>query len=272
MTNARESSSITNAKLIVIKIGSNPLTVDGESLRYDWIKDRAAEISKLISIGKQVVIVTSGAVAAGAACFGRKPRSLPEKQAFAAVGQSALMRCYEEAFSTHSMNVAQVLLTNRDIHDHYSRLDVRDTLGTLLHLGVIPIVNENDSVGTDELRFGDNDRLAAYVVDLVNADLLILLSDVDGLFNDDPNASPDASLIPVVQRITPEIMRLAKRSTSEFGTGGMITKLEAARMATGYGCQTIITNGFRDNPILEVFKGGPVGTLFLLDDDRPATF
>ncbi|MBF0310982.1 MAG: glutamate 5-kinase [Magnetococcales bacterium] len=255
------------ARRVVIKIGSNLLTGGGSSLRQEWIDARAGEIARLRAQGRQVVVVTSGAVAAGLPKLGlnRSPACLREKQAAAAAGQGLLMRCYAEAFAPHGIHVGQILITRDDVHHRRRYLNARDTLITLLELGLIPVVNENDTVVTLELReFSDNDRLAAMVAGLVEADMLVLLSDVDGLYSKNPRLDPKAHHLPLVERITPEIESLAGGAGSAVGKGGMVTKLAAARMAARSGCHTVLTNGFLDNPVSRIFEGeGHPGTLFL---------
>ncbi len=266
-TLTEEWEQVRLAQRIVIKIGSNLLTGGKESLRRKWIAKRAAEIAKLIKGGRQVVIVTSGSVAAGLPRLGlnRPPANLMEKQAAAAAGQGILINCYQEAFSHHGLYVGQVLLTRDDVANRRRHLNARDTLETLLTWGLVPVVNENDTVVVEQIKFGDNDTLSANIADLIGADLLILLSDIDGLYQEDPRKNPDAKMIPLVEEVTPEIENLAGGSGSLVGSGGMVTKLKAAKMAARCGCRMVLTSGFRKNPILEVFSRNPVGTLFLPD-------
>lgn len=261
--------AVTQAKRIVIKIGSNLLTGGGAGLRHQWIHQRASEIAHLMSQGKQVVVVTSGSVAAGAPRLGlkRRPISLREKQAAAAAGQSVLMQCYDAGFAAHGIHVGQVLITRDDMENRRRYLNARDTLMTLCSLGLVPVVNENDTVVVEEIKFGDNDTLSANVADLVGADLLILLSDVAGFFDADPRSNPQATFFPLVERITPDLERLAGGVGSSVGSGGMATKLRAAKMAARRGCNTVLTDGFQDNPISQVMGSQPVGTLFLADGD-----
>ncbi|MBF0439221.1 MAG: glutamate 5-kinase [Magnetococcales bacterium] len=261
----QEWQAVVNARRIVIKIGSNLLTGGGEGLRPEWIAARAAEIVGLMATGRRVVVVTSGAVAAGRPRLklNRPLASVQEKQAAAAAGQGVLMRHYEEAFAALGVYVAQALLTRDDVENRQRYLNARDTLKTLLELGLVPVVNENDTVMTDELKFGDNDTLSANVADLVDADLLILLSDIDGLYDSNPRLNPDARFVPLVEQVTPEVEAMAGGVGSQVGKGGMATKIKAARMAARSGCRMVLTNGFRDHPISEVFGHEPVGTLFL---------
>ncbi|MBF0192139.1 MAG: glutamate 5-kinase [Magnetococcales bacterium] len=269
----REWREVVQARRIVVKIGSNLLTGGGEGLRPDWIAARAQEIVALMATGRRVVVVTSGAVAAGRPLLklNRPLASVQEKQAAAAAGQGVLMRHYEEAFDTLGVHVAQALLTRDDVENRQRYLNARDTLKTLLELGLVPIVNENDTVMTDQLKFGDNDTLSANVADLVDADLLILLSDIDGLYDSNPRIDPSARFIPLVERVTPEIESMAGGVGSLVGKGGMATKIKAARMAARSGCRMVLTSGFRKDPISEVFAATPVGTLFLgLENPLPA--
>ncbi|MBF0462653.1 MAG: glutamate 5-kinase [Magnetococcales bacterium] len=255
------------AKWVVVKIGSNLLTAGGGGLRQAWVAERATEMVQLLKEGRQVVIVTSGAIAAGTPRLGlhRAPASLREKQAAAAAGQSIVMRCYEEAFAAHGVAVGQILITRADVENRRRYLNARDTLWTLASLGLVPVVNENDTVMVEEIQFGDNDTLSANVADLVGAELLILLSDVAGFFEADPRVNPEARPVPLVERVTPALEKWAGGAGSTVGRGGMATKLKAAKMAARRGCYTVLTNGFRPNPIAEVFGTTPVGTLFMAD-------
>ncbi|ABK45835.1 glutamate 5-kinase [Magnetococcus marinus MC-1] len=254
---------VAAAQRIVVKIGSNLLTTK-DGVCEDWIAARCAEIAALMGRGKQVVVVTSGSVAAGASRLGlgRRPATLPEKQAAAAAGQGKLMQIYEQAFNTHGLHTGQILLTRDDVANRRRYLNARDTLETLLTLGLVPVVNENDTVVVEEIRFGDNDTLAALVAGLVEAELLVLLSDVDGLYSADPRKDERAQRIELVVEVTPEIEALAGGTGSEVGSGGMVTKLRAAKMAARTGCMTVLANGFQADPIGAVMGGG-VGTLFL---------
>ncbi len=261
----QELQRAATAKTVVVKIGSNLLTIPGNGLNRDWIQARILEMVQLIGQGRRIVIVTSGAVAVGYPRLGlsSRPKLLREKQAAASAGQAVLMGYYEAVFSSHGIHTAQVLLTRDDVEHRQRYLNARDTLKTLLDFGLVPVVNENDTVMVEQIKFGDNDTLSANVADLVDADLLILLSDVNGLYDADPRHNPNAQLIPVVTQVTPEVESLAGGSGSAVGLGGMVTKLKAAKMASLSGCPMVLTNGFSDNPILAVFCGQPVGTLFL---------
>ncbi|MBF0153641.1 MAG: glutamate 5-kinase [Magnetococcales bacterium] len=265
----REWGHLAASRRVVVKIGSNLLTGGGTTLDRAWITARCQEVEELIRAGRQVVIVTSGAVAAGRPRLnlGRPLLSLREKQAAAAAGQGSLMRCYEEAFAGLGRHVGQILLTRDDVAHRRRYLNARDTLETLLQLGLVPIVNENDTVVVAEIRFGDNDTLAALVAGLIRADLLVLLSDVDGLYDANPRQNPEARRIPLVERVTPEVEALAGGAGTQVGSGGMVTKLRAARKAARSGCRTLLANGFRTDPLRTIFQGEPFGTLFLAESD-----
>jgi glutamate 5-kinase len=262
---SEEWEKVCSSQRIVIKIGSNLLTGGKQTLRRLWIAQRVAEISALVKGGRKVVVVTSGSVAAGLPLLGlnRPPANLREKQAAASAGQGILLNCYQEAFASHGIHIGQVLLSRDDISHRRRHLNARDTLETLLNLGLVPVVNENDTVVVEQLKFGDNDTLSANIADLIGADLLVLLSDVDGLYKEDPRINPDAQLLPLVAEVTTQIEKLAGGTGSVVGSGGMVTKLRAAKMAARSGCAMVLTCGFRKNPISEVFGQNPVGTLFL---------
>jgi glutamate 5-kinase len=260
---------LTAARRIVIKVGS-ALLVHGESGAADkaWLATLAKDAARLRAAGKDVLIVSSGSIALGRrrlGLTGRRSLDLEEKQAAAAAGQSLLMRAWEEAFEPHSLGVAQVLLTRDDTEMRRRWLNARATIETLLRLGAVPIVNENDTVATEEIRYGDNDRLAARVAQMIGADVLVLLSDVDGLYTVDPRRDPGARHIPTVETITPELEAMAggANAAAGVGTGGMATKLAAARIAHGAGCATLITLGRRDGQgPLEAVEAGARATLF----------
>ena len=248
---------------IVIKVGTSTLTTATGALNLQRIHELANVIAKLKNQEKQVILVTSGAIGVGTdrLNLAKRPTLIPEKQAVAAVGQSLLMGVYDKYFSTHGFAVGQVLIT-KDCIDHTRRYgNAINTLNSLLNLGVIPIVNENDTVAVDEIVFGDNDTLSAYVATMVNANLLIILSDIDGLYDKNPS-EPDAVLISNVVKITDEIKENAGDTKTAHGTGGMATKLEAATIAARNGTKTIIANG-KDPAILErILDGEVVGTYF----------
>lgn len=249
---------------IIIKVGS-ALLVNSETntIHEAWLKSLIADIVQLMQDGKQVVLVSSGAIA-----FGRlvtklmqRPTALDMKQALAAVGQVQLMHTYQNLFKAQGFDAAQVLITLEDTENRERFINLRNTLSALLDLNIIPIINENDSVATAEIRYGDNDRLAARVVQMIDADTLILLSDIDGLYTDDPRLNPAAKFIPEVQEITAEISNLAKTSKGNFGSGGMITKIEAAKIAVNSGCAMLITAGKHQYPIT-YYQKNKVGTWF----------
>jgi len=260
---------LARTRRLVIKVGSS-LLVDWETGSVDraWLAGLARDAAGLKARGCQVLMVSSGSIALGRRRLGlsRRVLSLEEKQAAAAAGQSLLMRAWEEAFEPHGAAVAQVLLTRDDTERRRRWLNARATVGTLLALGAVPIVNENDTVATEEIRYGDNDRLAARVAQMINADLLVLLSDVDGLYTADPRRDPQARHVPVVSDITAEIEAMAGDSNAQAGTGvgGMGSKLAAARIAHGAGCATLIALGRRDDPVgpLEAVAQGARATLF----------
>ncbi|MBI1734270.1 MAG: glutamate 5-kinase [Candidatus Rokubacteria bacterium] len=256
---------------LVVKVGSGLVTSPSTGADADRIETLAAEIAA-VREGRQVVLVSSGAIATGMArlALGSRPRSIPEKQAAAAVGQAALMWQYEVAFKRHGIPVGQVLLTATDISDRARYLNARNTLTTLLRLGVLPIVNENDTVAVDEIKVGDNDNLSAHVAALIDADLLILLTDVDGLYTADPARDPDARKLDHVEAVTGEIRQLARGPAGETSVGGMATKLEAAQKATASGVPMVIARGGDKTILARVLAGEPVGTYFAPRADRLA--
>lgn len=250
---------LAEAKRIVIKTGSTLVTDDNGQAKHDWLRRLAADLKHFKARGQQIVWVSSGAVSLGRTLlFDRPTRStLSEKQAAAALGQPLLMAAISDALGKESLVAAQSLLTLEDTERRRRWLNARDTLEILLNAGAIPLINENDTVATDEIRYGDNDRLAARVAQMISADVLVLLSDVDGLYSDDPRLNPKAEHIPVVDVLTPEIMALAGGSNSEsgLGSGGMTTKLLAAEIAYAAGCATVITMGDRDQPLRSIEDG-----------------
>ena len=265
-----------NLKRVVIKVGSGVIS-DHESgkpalergLSQKRIRSYAKRIKALVDQGHEVVLVSSGAIMAGRERLNltRHQLDIPEKQACAAIGQSFLMRSYEQAFEKQGLKVAQILLGHDDLEHRKRYLNAKHTIEALLKYGVIPIVNENDSVTVDEIKIGDNDTLSANVACLVNAQLLVLLSDVDGLYTADPalkrkKSAPQPELIPMVDRISPEIERLAGKSKNPLATGGMFTKVMAARKTMSFGIPTLIVNGLNGNVLEKVFAGQQVGTLF----------
>jgi glutamate 5-kinase len=264
------TSPLEKARRVVIKVGSS-LLIDQESGQPHQARFAAlaADAAKLREQGKAIVIVSSGAVALGRRALGFKPGKLrlEEKQAAAAAGQPKLMRAWEDALAKHSAPVAQALVTFYDTEQRRRWLNARSTLETLLERGAIPIVNENDTVATEEIRYGDNDRLAARVAQMLGADVLVLLSDIDGLYDADPRSNPGARHIPEVRKITPEIIAMAGGSNAAagVGSGGMATKLDAARIAMTAGCATAITLGANDAGPIAAIASGARATWFLPD-------
>ena len=251
--------NINNFSRIVIKIGSALLVDPDRNLRKTWLNSLIDDISKLIEAGKEVLIVSSGAVALGRSQLGSfqksEPLKLEESQAAAAIGQIELNRAYNESLNRHRLSCGQILLTLGDTETRRRYLNARATINTLIQSSVIPIINENDSVATAEIRYGDNDRLAARVASMVNADLLILLSDIDGLYSQPPADNPNASLLEYVEVITAEIENMAGESTNQNSRGGMKTKIEAAKIATASGTTMVIGSGKPDNPITKIAEG-----------------
>ncbi len=256
--------ALADARRVVLKIGSSVLT-DGISVRPRVFGDIARQVAALRAQGREVVIVSSGAIAIGSRELGwdEPGHSIPEKQAAAAVGQIGLMELYRRRFARYDCAVAQVLVTRVGLESRERFLNARHTLGKLLELEVVPIVNENDTVATDEIRFGDNDNLGATVVNLVAADLLVILTDVEGLYAEPPRAGqPEPALFDVVDALSAEIRAAARGSSSAFGRGGMTTKLEAAQAAARCGASTVLCRGTRKDVLLRVCAGESVGTVF----------
>jgi glutamate 5-kinase len=250
---------------IVIKIGTNLLADKAQGIKRERIHGIAESVASLQQRGKHVVLVSSGAIGAGVAALKLKqrPKTIPEKQATAAIGQPLLMEAYEHAFRKQGCTIAQILLTKDDFTNRVRYVNTKNTFSALLEKGVIPIINENDTVAVEEIKLGDNDNLSALVANLIEADLLIILSDIDGLYSDDPTKNDDAILIPIVEKITPHLGSIAKSSKTEFSTGGMITKIEAAKRCVAAGIAMIIANGKNPNVIEDIFSGDFRGTLFL---------
>jgi len=255
---------LKGVRRIVLKVGSRVLTGKGRALSQPVFDRLAREISVAKKKGYEVVLVSSGAIAAGMGRLGlsERPKTMPQKQAAAAIGQSALMWNYERAFSFYGEKVAQVLLTRDDLSNRDRYLNARNTLLTLLEFGVIPVINENDTVVVQEIKFGDNDNLSALVTNLVNADLLVILSDIDGLFDKDPRVHKSARLISLVPQVTQDMEEKATGTLSTFSIGGMVTKLQAARKAGLFGIPTVLANGMVEGLLERILQGEEVGTLF----------
>lgn len=271
--------SLRQVRRIVVKIGSSTLTAGNGELDLAYLDGLAGDIAGARRDGREMLLVTSGAVAAGRSRVGgsgvnpgwvgdRKPFSVTEKQALAAIGQGLLMQAYERFFSARGLTVAQVLLTRSDVSDRRRYLNCRNTLLQLLSWGVTPIINENDTVASEEIRFGDNDTLSALVAGLVDADLLLILSDTDGLYTSDPRIDPGAKLMRTIKRITPEIVRMAGGPGTGVGTGGMSTKINSAKIAAASGVQTVIAPGRPAGAVSKVLAGEEIGTLILASSRR----
>ena len=261
--------NLKDKKRIVIKIGSSSLT-HTETGRLNLMKMEilVRELADLHNQGKDVIVVSSGAIAVGKSAMGlsHKPQELDERQACAAVGQARLMMIYQKLFAEYSQTAAQILMTKYTMINRATRVNARNTFDRLLSMGAIPIVNENDTISTDEIEFGDNDTLSALVAALIDADVLLLLSDIDGLFTDDPNQNPQAEFIDIVEKIDAHLESMAKGSSgTSVGTGGMATKLKAAHIATSAGADMVIANGADFHIIHKILQGRSYGTLFLSD-------
>jgi len=256
---------LANAKRLVVKVGSALVTNNGSGLDLAAIGDWARQIALLRQQGKEVVLVSSGAVACGVQRlgWGRRPKTVHEKQAAAAVGQAGLVEAYEVAFNKHGLHTAQILLTHDDLADRKRYLNARSTLTTLLELGVVPIINENDTVITDEIKFGDNDTLGALVANLIEADALIILTDQIGLYTADPRKDPNATLIAEATAGDASLEAMAGGAGTGVGTGGMITKVIAAKRAARSGAHTAIASGREIDPIIRLAAGEAVGTLLV---------
>lgn len=263
--------ALQKAKRVVIKVGTSTLTYDNGLLNLERIELLVRQMADLSNQGKEVILVSSGAVGAGMPVLGFKerPKDIAVKQAAAAVGQGLLLQLYEKLFREYGIVVGQVLLTRADSVMQSRYANLRNTLKSLLDLRVIPIINENDVVAVDELKIGDNDTLSAMVASIVEADILIILSDIEGLYTANPHQNPDAKLISTVEELTPEIIGLAGGAGSSLGTGGMITKMDAAQIAINSGVHMVIASGQRENVLRQVMKGEEVGTWFLAADNKP---
>lgn len=260
---------IKDLKRIVVKVGTSTLTYENGNINLTRIEKLTRVLSDMMNSGKEVVLVTSGAIGVGVSKLKlkEKPKTIREKQAVAAVGQCELMHIYSKFFGEYSHTVGQVLLTRDVVEDEHIRENVCNTFETLLENRIIPIVNENDTVSIDEIenivRFGDNDNLSAIVSGLVKADLLIILSDIDGFYDSDPRKNKESKLIKQIDKITPEIEECAGGAGSSLGTGGMVTKLTAAKTATELGVNMILANGEEPEVLFDIIKGKEIGTLFI---------
>ena len=262
--------ALKKAKRIVVKVGTSTITYANGKRNFSQIDRLARELSDLQNQGKEMILVSSGAVAVGVDRLGlpAKPSTIPGKQACAAVGQGVLMHTYEKLFADYGQIVAQVLITRTEAIDRHRYTNCRNTFMTLLQQGVIPIVNENDVVALDELKIGDNDNMSALVAGIVDADLVIILSDIDGLYTANPATHPEATLVHTVQEITPEVEASAGGVGSSRGTGGMATKIQAAKAATNSGIQLVIASGTEKNAIPRILQGEEIGTLFVSRENR----
>ena len=249
---------------IVVKIGTSTLAHPTGHLNIRRVELLCKIMSDIKNAGHEVILVSSGAIGMGVGKLGllRRPTDIPTKQAAAAVGQCELMYTYDKLFGEYHHTVAQLLITREDIASDSRHENFRNTLNRLLELGALPVLNENDTVATEEIVIGDNDTLAAIVAESVQADLLILLSDIDGLYTADPHRDPDARLIPRVTEINDAILSLAGMSSTTQGTGGMVTKLRAAEICLGCGCAMVIANGSHPEYLYDILEGRPVGTTF----------
>ncbi len=258
-------SRMKNLKRIVIKVGTSSLTYETGKINIKKLESLVRVISDLRNRGVEVVLVSSGAVGAGVGKLNlpEKPDDIRAKQALAAIGQASLVSIYDRFFSEYGHSTAQVLLTKFILEEEERYKNTKNTFETMFEYGVIPIVNENDVISTYELEFGDNDTLSAYIAELVEAEMLVILSDIDGLFDKNPAENSDAKLIPVVEKLDGSIAALAGGAGSRRGTGGMVTKLKAAEIVTPKGIDMIITNGANPERIYEIFEGKQVGTLFV---------
>lgn len=255
-------SVVANSRRLVVKVGSSLVTNQGKGIDHAAVAHWSAQIAQLHRQGKQVVLVSSGAIAEGICRLGwtRRPTAMHELQAAAAVGQMGLIQAYEVAFAKHGIRTAQILLTHEDLADRTRYLNARSTIYTLLNLGVVPIVNENDTVITDEIRLGDNDTLGALVTNLIEAESLIILTDQDGLYSADPRSNPNAQFIAHAQAGNPELELMAGGAGSSVGTGGMITKVLAAKRAANSGGHTVIASGHEPNVLVRLAEGDCIGT------------
>lgn len=263
-------NNLKNTKRWVVKVGSSLVTADGKGLDLDAISQWGEQLAALHNSGCEIILVSSGAIAEGMSRLGwtTRPNSVNKQQAAAAVGQMGLVQAYESHFKRHDINTAQVLLTHADLANRQRYLNARNTFRTLLDLGVIPIINENDTVTTDEIKFGDNDTLGALVANLVEADLLVILTDQQGLYDSDPRTNSDAQLITQAPAHKPELLGMAGPSGTHIGSGGMTTKITAARRAAKSGTHTIIASGHEANVLPRLKNGETIGSLLTAEQPR----
>lgn len=249
---------------IVVKVGTSTLTHKAGRINIRRVECLCRVLSDLMNAGHEMILVSSGAIGMGVGKLSlkEKPSDMPTKQAAAAVGQCELMYVYDREFSQYNHTIAQILITNSDVENEKNHNNFRNTVTRLIEFGALPIINENDTISTEEIEIGDNDTLGAIVATSVKADLLILLSDIDGLYTKDPRKNDDAKLIPEVHELTDEIMTMGEGKGSELGTGGMFTKLKAAKITTSEGIDMIIANGDNPNILYDIAEGKPVGTKF----------
>ena len=262
-------TSFDNAKRVIVKVGSNVLTEDS-GLALNVVRSISRQICRLIDRGLEVILVTSGAMSAGLRKIGlsKRPDEIPKRQAVSAVGQASLIMEYENAFERYGNKVAQILLTSDDLNNRKRYLNARNTLYTLLSWQVVPIINENDTVAIESIKFGDNDNLAAMIALLMDADILIILSDIDGLYAKDPRSNPDAELIPTVTAFNKSLEKIAGDIPGSLGTGGMLSKIKAAKKVTAAGVPMVIANGNVPDILEKLFDGGTYGTFFVPQAER----
>jgi len=263
-------SKLKNKEIIVVKIGTSSLTFPNGRLNFERIEHLVMVLSQLKEQGKKIVLVSSGSIAAGVGKMGKreKPSEIPEKQAAAAVGQAVLMKIYQKFFAKHGQVIAQILLTYDVILDEERRHNVENTFSKLLEMGAVPIVNENDTIATDEIEIGDNDTLSALVSTVCNADLLFLLSDIDGLFTADPKKDPNAERRSIVETIDEDIKDSASGAGSSFGTGGMVTKINAAKICLNKDIDMVIANADKPEIMFKILEGKDIGTLFVSEKTK----
>ena len=255
---------LKEARRVVVKVGTSTLAHKTGMLNLYRIDHLLRELADLMNEGREIILVSSGAIAAGLSKLGlaKKPDSIPEKQAVAAIGQGVLMHIYEKFFAEYGKTIGQVLLTKENAVRHHQYRHSRDALLALLAMGAVPVINENDAVAVDEIKIGDNDNLSAMVATLVDADALIILSDIEGLYTANPATHPEAELIHEIPEITPEVIEMAGGAGSSLGTGGMATKLQAAQVAMSAGVNMVIASGSEEGVLRRILKGEEVGTVF----------